>query len=149
MELSNGEVKDVDVLIQATGRHPQPSYLPADIEVNAQGQVESDGYLRVNGHPGVWAVGDVSSVSPGGLLFMETMVPCLVQNVQVELKGGEEGGMKAHKPITVKETQLVPVGPGDGVGSLFGWGAPGWLVKQIKGKHYRFFDAESRLMGKR
>ncbi len=63
MELSNGEIRDVDVLLIATGRTPNGDQLGLEA---AGVEVDDDGYVVVDEHqrttaPGVWALGDVSS----------------------------------------------------------------------------------------
>ena len=55
--------------------------------------------------------------------------------------------MKPYKPLTTKETQLVPVGPDQGVGAAFGWWLPSMLVKMAKSKTFMFDQALKTVMG--
>ncbi len=63
MELSNGQTRDVDVLLLATGRRPNGDRLALD---TAGVAVDDDGFVVVDEHQrttaaGVWALGDVTS----------------------------------------------------------------------------------------
>ena len=45
------------------------------------------------------------------------------------------------KPLTIKETQFVPIGPNYGVGAAFGWWIPSAVVKMLKSKNMFFPNA--------
>ena len=46
-----------------------------------------------------------------------------------------KGGDRPYKP-NLKETQMVPVGRSKGVGAIFGWKLPSFMVWLIKGRDY-------------
>lgn len=147
VKLSNGETREVDLLLVAVGRKPASEWLPSSIPLNKRGQVECDGYMRVTSQPATWVVGDLASISNMGLIYMQTMLPCISQNVVAELKGKGQEAMKLHKPLTTKEMQLVPTGPEQGVGAMFGWSAPSFMVTMVKGKNMMFPVAMKSVMG--
>ena len=146
ISLSDGSIRIVDLLLVATGRTPASSFLPAHL-LDTHGRVKVDEYLRIPSVKSIYALGDVCSASekPGGILHLETAAPVTVGNVIAEL-GGKEG--KPHKSMTQKEMQLVPVGPGGGVGAIFGWWVPSFMVKQIKSKTFFFPKAMQTVQGK-
>ncbi len=145
--LSDGSTRTIDLLLVATGRIPASSFLPSSI-LNNEGKVIVDEYQRIPNAASAYAVGDVtsSSVNPGGIIHIQTAVPTTAGNIIAELGG--KGMGKVFKPMTTKETQLVPVGPNGGVGAAFGWWVPSFAVKMIKSKNFMFPKAEQTVMGK-
>ena len=143
--MSDGSTRMVDLLLVATGRKAASSILPAHL-LDKQGRVTVDEYMRIPSVKSAYALGDVCSASqkPGGILHLETAAPITAGNIIAEL-GGKEG--KPHKSMTQKEMQLVPVGPGGGVGAIFGWWVPSFVVKQLKSKHFFFPKAMQTVMG--
>ena len=142
--LTDGSTQHVDVLLVATGRVPASSFLPRDL-VNEKGKVIVDDYLRLPSLDSAYSLGDVASVSPGGLFAMFNMVPTGVANVVAELGGKGKG--KEWKMFTDKETQIVPIGPNGGVGAMFGWWAPSFLVRLLKARDFMFGRAPKYLNG--
>ena len=129
--LSDGSTRTVDMLLVATGRKPASSYLPSSL-LDDQGRVICDAYTRVPSLKNVWVTGDLAQNSPGGILYIQFASPTTVGNIVAELGG--KGKIKEYKPLTTKETQLVPVGPDYGVGAAFGWWIPSAVVRMVKGK---------------
>ncbi|KAG8530033.1 uncharacterized protein KY384_005515 [Bacidia gigantensis] len=141
---SDGSTRTVDILIVATGRSPASSFLPKSL-LDASGKVKTDDFTRIPGVDSAYALGDIASISPGGLVAMMTMVGTTYGNVIAELSGKGKG--KGWKPLTTKEMQLVPVGPNGGVGAAFGWWLPSFAVKMIKSKTFMFDRAEKWALG--
>lgn len=143
---SDGSTRTFDLLLMATGRTPASSFLPSSF-LDAQGKVTVDGHLRIPSLASAYALGDVCSASaaPGGIIHITTAAPATSSNIIAELGGKGEG--KPHKPMTTKETQFVPIGPQYGVGALFGWWAPSFMIKMIKGKDFMFPKAMKTVDG--
>ena len=144
IKFDNGDTKTVDVLIVATGRRPYAPYLPSSFKLNKEGRIESDGYFLATGLQSVYAAGDMSGLGQGGLVFANFAHPILIGNIIAGLSG--KGPGKEYKPMT-KDTQLIPLGPNDGVGVLFGWRLPALMVKMLKSKNYMFPKAMETVMG--
>lgn len=142
--LSDGSTQQIDVLLVATGRVPAASFLPGDF-VNDKGKVITDDHLRLPSIESAYSLGDVASVSPGGLFAMFNMVPTAVANIVAELGGKGKG--KEWKLFTDKETQIVPIGPNGGVGAMFGWWAPSFVVRLLKARDFMFGRASKYLNG--
>lgn len=139
IKLDNGETMTADVYIPATGVKPNTEFLPAELK-------QSNGYVKTNPQtlrvddagPRVYAVGDVAGVDKGGHLNMFNTIPVFGANMNHDLFADAKVGTVAEKQYHFKETetQLVPVGMKTGVGAFNGWGLPGFMVKQVKGKDY-------------
>ena len=132
--LESGESLTADVYIPATGAKPNTDYLPKAL-LNDAGYVESDaGTLRVSkAGERVYVVGDVGAYTRGGVMDCYAAVPVLGNNLAVDL--GVRIGEKKHK-ADESETQIVPVGSKQGLGAFKGFGMPGFVIKQMKGKDY-------------
>lgn len=161
LALDDGTTRTTDLFIDATGAKPNTSFLPP-AWLNANGYVQTDvRTLRATAAgPHVYAVGDVASYSLGSLFDVNNAIAPLASSVLVDLSSsssssGMGGGsaavakkkQKIHKQSETM-TQLVPIGPGGGVGLLFGWRVPSWLVWAAKGRSYFFWMAEGVVRGK-
>ena len=139
VRLDNGETLTTDVYIPATGVKPNTEFLPTELK-------QSNGYVKTNKQtlrvdeagPRVYAVGDVAGVDKGGMLNMYNTIPVFGANFNHDLFAEAKVGSVAEKTYHFKdaESQLVPIGIKTGVGAFNGWGMPGFMVKQIKGKDY-------------
>lgn len=136
IKFDDGNTKAVDILIVATGRRANAPFLPSTIPTDSKGRIETDKSMRVPSQRAIWAVGDISSQSDGTVMHIQFALPTIAGNIVADLTG--KGKVKDFKPMTTKEMQLVPIGPQDGVGAMFGWKVPGFVVKMIKGKDYMF-----------
>lgn len=144
--LSDGSTRTIDILLVATGRVPASSFLPASL-LNDEGKVIVDEYQRLPSATSAYAVGDVttSSANPGGIIHLQTAIPTTAGNIIAELGGKGKG--KVFKPMTTKETQFVPVGPKAGVGAVFGWWAPSFMITMVKSKTFMFEKAMQTVKG--
>jgi hypothetical protein len=111
---------------------------------------------------GVYTVGDVVAGSANTAIELDAMVVTATSAFAVDfarkvigvsaeppknngllgsLLGLFFGGKKDAPPALaefkpMKDTILIPVGPGGGVGQIMGWKAPSFLVKQAKAKKF-------------
>jgi NADH dehydrogenase FAD-containing subunit len=147
--LSNGETKDADLYIPATGVKPNTEFLPKTL-LTEKGYVDMNTTtLRVEkAGDRVYAVGDCGSYTRGGVMDIYDAVPVVLTNVKRDLlyaEGGAKGQDRPYKP-NLKETQLVPIGRSKGVGAVFGWKLPSLMVWMIKGRDY-FASTNPDLVG--
>ena len=113
--------------------------------------------LRVTSEAGplVYALGDLTSFTMGGIPEIQLEVPVLASNMKRDLLAAHSGGLSA-KPkgedrVYVPERhelQVVPVGRGGGVGAAWGWRVPSWAVWLIKGRDYMVGTANDKVYGK-
>lgn len=81
VHLPGGEVVEAGVVVLAAGLAPNPVVAALDLPKD-RGRVKTDGCMRVEGHPGVWAVGDCAAVpGPDGKPY-----PTLAQHALREAK---------------------------------------------------------------
>lgn len=155
MVLENGKELHADVYIPAMGYSPLTSYVPSHL-LNAKGAVETnEKTLRVDkAGPRVYAMGDVTSFSRGGILEIMDETPVLGTNIKRDLlaahKDGNAKPTGADRIYTpnLTETQVVPVGQSKGVGAAFGWRLPSWAVWLIKGRDFMTAGGKDRIYGK-
>ncbi|KAF8848095.1 FAD/NAD(P)-binding domain-containing protein [Acephala macrosclerotiorum] len=129
LTLSSGEKVVTDLYLPTVGLTPNSSYIPADL-LNGNGFVIVDEYLRVKGHPDVWAVGDVSAVQRPQLVNAMKQVAHAAKNIGLAIKG---------QNLVVYKTGggdmlAVPVGRKSGTGHMGNWKLPGFMINMVKGK---------------
>ena len=61
-ELADGSVVPAATVVWTAGVRPQPLAAGLGLPLDERGRVPVDEHLRVPGHPGVWALGDVAAV---------------------------------------------------------------------------------------
>ncbi|KAI4286449.1 MAG: hypothetical protein L6R35_004302 [Caloplaca aegaea] len=135
--LSDGTSRTVDIYIDATGVRPNSAFLPRSW-LTEKGYVITKDNTSLHGPAdGVYAIGDVAGYSLGGALDIIDAVRPLCSTIFADLAGPNAGGVKPQRfKQTVTETQLVPIGPKGGVGSVFGWQIPSFVVWAIKSRDY-------------
>jgi NADH dehydrogenase FAD-containing subunit len=134
--LSDGSKRTVDVYIDATGGSPNTSFLPASWLDGRKRVLTTTADLRTP-TPNVYALGDVASFSKGSVPDSIWTVPALGYSIFSDLTGGKVQGLKEKKYKQIEASMgIVPIGPKGGVGVLFGWRIPGWLVWLIKSRSF-------------
>ncbi|CAO1597546.1 hypothetical protein XANCAGTX0491_001353 [Xanthoria calcicola] len=135
LDNDDGDVKVVDLYIDATGIRPNTAFLPKSWLTEKNYVITRDTTSLRGPVDGVYAIGDVAGYSLGGALDIVDAVRPLCATVLQDLSKGKVGKALPFKQ-SVTETQLVPVGPKGGVGSLFGWRVPSLVVWGIKSRDY-------------
>jgi NADH dehydrogenase FAD-containing subunit len=114
---------DADAVLWAIGRvRPNTGWLPAEL-LDENGFVRVGPDLRVPGHPGVFAIGDVAATDPLRSSARNRADRLLARNVRAELAGEPLG---AYLP------------PGRRWGSVFGPQRDGLTVFAPSGQSFRF-----------
>ncbi|KAI4170903.1 MAG: hypothetical protein LQ343_004667 [Gyalolechia ehrenbergii] len=148
VELSDGTSRTVDVYINATGIRPNSGFLPKNW-LTERGYVITRDNTSLRGPiDGVYAVGDVAGYSLGGALDIFDAVRPLCSTIFVDLAGPNAGNHKAQAfKQSVTETQVVPIGPKGGVGSVYGWRVPSFFVWLIKSRDFMVGMAPETVTG--
>ena len=159
LKLSNGETRNVDLYLDATGMRPNTGFLPADW-LDERGRVIVDGGLLRGTVPSmdgrVYALGDVGSYSSMGIMDVMFGTKPVVRSLGADLvktlaedkqKGAKGKPFEPAKFWTMRDSQFVPVGSKVGVGQILGWGLPSFAVTMFKGKNYMIPQAASRMDG--
>ncbi|KAL8798910.1 MAG: hypothetical protein Q9182_006282 [Xanthomendoza sp. 2 TL-2023] len=135
VRLSDGTSRTVDIYIPATGIRPNTAFLPKSW-LTDRGYVITRDTTSLRGPiDNVYAIGDVAGYSLGGALDIIDAVRPLCSTILTDLSGGIVGKPVPFKQ-TVTETQIVPIGPSGGVGSVFGWRVPSFVVWGFKSRDY-------------
>ncbi|RMZ92260.1 hypothetical protein DV736_g471, partial [Chaetothyriales sp. CBS 134916] len=150
LKLSDGSSATVDAYIEATGDKPNSSFVPADW-LNERGQVKTDPHtlrLDVPGVTNVYVYGSVASYSNGSITDVMLAKKAILETLRNDLSGGEPGPRTKtiYKKIT-SDIQLVPIGSQQGVGVVFGWKIPSFIVKMGKAKDFMINNAVKAVEG--
>ncbi|KAL1961102.1 hypothetical protein VTO42DRAFT_3047 [Malbranchea cinnamomea] len=141
LELDDGSTKTVDVYINTTGGKPNTGFLPPSwLDDKKKIAVDATTLRATKAPAGVYGIGDVASYSRGGLMDTKLPIPALGYSIWHDLRESAPAGVtplkqKTYSQIT-KDMQIVPIGPGGGVGSLFDWRIPSWMVWLIKSRTF-------------
>ncbi|GAA99566.1 uncharacterized protein L969DRAFT_86824 [Mixia osmundae IAM 14324] len=141
VHFDDGSSRSFDYVIDATGRLPNTSFIPAKA-LNAKKAIIVDDFFRVPAlGERVYAIGDATR--DAGLVALMSTAPVLIGTIKHDFGGG-----KAPKPYKgPMNMMLVPIGPNGGVGHAFGWNMPSFLVKQAKAKGFFWEKFEPALLG--
>lgn len=147
LELSDNTTQAVDVYIDATGGRPNSSFLPASW-LNEHGYVITDGQTLRTPTKGVYAIGDVASYSAGGVMDVMYAMRPLCSSILIDLSGTSQAPPKQLQYKPMKQTQMVPIGPKGGVGSIMGWKIPSLMVWMVKSRTYMVDKIPGTIEGK-
>jgi NADH dehydrogenase FAD-containing subunit len=149
--LAKGEALEADFYVPAYGVEPNSSWLPSNL-LDEKKYVQTAPTLRVvnAAGPRVYALGDVASYSRNTGLDVINSLPVLAVNMKRDLLSFDSSHPDA-KPKgkdrvyiqDTRETMVVPLGTGGGVGVAFGWKLPSWVAWYLKGRD--FFVAQAGL----
>ena len=165
LSLDNGEKMTVDVYIEATGDKPNSKFVPP-AWLNEKGYVLTDPKtlrLAVPGVTGVYCIGTVASYSDGSILDTKFAYPAVCESIKLDLQGQGESSYhffcslltfpepgprtkKIYKKITA-DMQFVPIGKSQGVGVVFGYKIPSFMVKMAKSKDFMIGNAPKLVQG--
>ncbi|KAJ5203783.1 uncharacterized protein N7498_004662 [Penicillium cinerascens] len=130
--LSDGRVLEADIYIPATGTTPSIGFLDRSLLVSDGRMDANKGTLRVEkAGERVYAIGDVASYARAAVHAILSAIPALCANVRRDLLLAEWIVPDWDDHVFVedtRETRLVPIGQGWGVGAAMGWQLPGFFV---------------------
>lgn len=131
--LDDGSAKTFDVYIPSYGNSANSSYVD-DEYLDEQGWILVDANLRVKGQPDVIAFGDIASISDRTIVDIKmSQTKPFVQTVK---KNIFKRDVKLTPHARTKTTQLVPISKSGGIGVIFGYSVPNFLVRQLKSKDF-------------
>jgi NADH dehydrogenase FAD-containing subunit len=150
LKLSNGETKTVDLYIDATGDKPNTKFVPQEW-LDERNKVKVDPHtlrLDVPGVTGVYGFGSVGSYSNGAAFDVKFALPALQETLRSDLSGTAPAPRtnKIYKKMAT-DMMMVPIGPQQGVGVVFGWKVPSFLVKMAKSKDFMIGQAIKTVEG--
>lgn len=131
--LDNGEVKRFDVVIESTKEIPYSQFVPTSSQDEA-GYVVADKHMIVKGTKNVVALGDVLAGSGKTIVDIRLSQLGVYTDTMRYLLGLSPSPFKEYKATT--NTIFVPISYAGGVGLLFGWVVPNFVVKFLKSKTF-------------
>ena len=152
LAFTDGSTRTVDLYIDATGGTPNTGFLPVSWLDGSKRVITDETTLRAtNAIEGVYAVGDVASFSNAGIPDAVWPIGALGYSIWSDLhkSAAQSGTVKSDAPglkekkykQVKKDMSIVPIGPSGGVGSVFGWGVPSWLVWLVKSRTFMLDNA--------
>lgn len=157
--LGDGKAIDADLYIPATGTTPNNGFISDKSLLAADGRVETNpSTLRVDcagPNAKIYAIGDASSYARPAIHSILSAVPVLCTSMKhdllhegSQLKDASSGG--GHVFVEDRrETQLVPIGRGKGVGVAMGFELPSFFVWLLKGRDYWLWTTGNLWNGKK
>jgi NADH dehydrogenase FAD-containing subunit len=168
VKLSDGSSETPDVFINATGaRKMNTEWLPSAWLDKDRKVATRDAYFRVKGDgpsaQGVYVVGDVAQGTTASAIELDAMVPVVASSIAIDITGslGTSDGLlgwllsfvktPASRQIEYKPMNaiVIPIGPNGGVGNVFGWNMPSFMVKKGKSEKYLMELVEPLITGKK
>lgn len=130
---ADGSSETFDFYLPTYGVYPNSDFIDSKY-LDDNGYLVVDKNLAVRGHPEVIALGDVASITENTIVdikFQQTKV--FTHTVKKTIFKKE---VKSVEYSRGKTTTLIPISKNGGVGVIFGWSVPSFLVKQIKSKDF-------------
>jgi apoptosis-inducing factor 2 len=138
----DGTVLSADLYIPATGTVPNTAFIPPTLLASDCRVETNPSTLRVDqAGPRIYALGDASNAARPAIHLVLDAIAILAANIKQDLllASGMDQSVVGADHIFVedtRETQLVPIGRGWGVGAAMGFRLPSFLVWLIKGRDY-------------
>lgn len=153
--LSDSTTLFTDLYIPSIGITPLTSYIPSHL-LDSRGRVlATESTLRAPdaAGPRVYALGDITSFTRGGIPEIQLEVPVLASNMQRDILAAHDGlevqGKDRIYVPELRELQLVPVGRQGGVGAIWGWRVPSWAVWLIKARDFMVGAGREKVFGEK
>ncbi len=142
---STGRTITADIWFRCNGLRPVSDYLGGGLsgDRTADGWIEVNRYLQVEGQENVFAIGDCSTIDLKTAARAGRQAELVVANIRALTEGGE---LQAYEPPPT--AIVIPLGPGGGASELPGMDeiAGAETTSSIKGEHM-FLDRYKELFG--
>lgn len=142
LTLGNGSEIQFDLVFDTRGVYPNSSFIPSVI-LDEKGYIITDEYLRVQGHPNVIALGDIVSERPDTLIDLIYVQMATFKATVSNVIFKENNSMlrlSSPKPMII-----IPISKRGGVGELYGWKVPSFVVKFLKSKDFMISNGRKSL----
>mmetsp|Transcript_7267 Transcript_7267/g.9203 ORF Transcript_7267/g.9203 Transcript_7267/m.9203 type:complete len:371 (-) Transcript_7267:35-1147(-) len=139
----DGSSENTDVIIPVYGLTPNSEYLDKKY-LDSNGYLKTDKYFRVEGHHNVLGLGDILSIGENTIVNLTYAQKATFESVvDLEFFDNKNAKLKLYSPI--KTTILVPISKNGGIGLVFGWSVPNFLVRILKAKDFMIPKASEGL----
>lgn len=139
----DGSTDEADVVIPVIGVVPNSKFLNKQYLDDA-GYLKTDDNFRVEDHHNVLGLGDILSIAESTSANIKLAQEKTFQAVvDLIIFGNKESKLKPYTGM--KQTAIVPISRKGGVGVVFGWGIPNFLVRYLKAKDFMISKAGDSL----
>lgn len=144
LKFKNGTQETTDCYVNTTGVIPNTGYLDPSY-LDKTGRAVVDQNLHLKGHSNIYVIGDIVS---GGDSTLIDAANVQYPTLTAALKHDIVDSSSDYKPYSKsdKVTIMVPISSQGGIGLVFGWGVPSFMVKMIKAKDFMISKAASYLV---
>lgn len=158
VHLEDGTSLQADIYIPATGTTPNTDFITDRFLLAPDGRVNTNtSSLRVDAAgrgARVYAIGDASTFARPAVHSILSAVPVLCANMRRDLlrAAGESLASLGEDQVfqeDKRETQMVALGQGKGVGAAMGYQLPSFLVWLVKGRDYWLWTTGDLWSGKK
>ncbi|CUS25215.1 LAQU0S37e00122g1_1 [Lachancea quebecensis] len=133
VSFSDGTTEIADLVIPAYGVIPNTECINQEF-LDAHGYLVTDENLKVKAYPNVLALGDVVSGRPCTIVDLDQVQVPTFRSAAYSIISEQK---QATKPLkTTPNIGLVPISRKGGVGIIFGWALPSFLVRFLKSKDF-------------
>ncbi|KAI5950471.1 hypothetical protein KGF57_004286 [Candida theae] len=133
--LEDGTTRDFDVILEAYKLLPNTEYLPQEV-LDKRSYVITDEFFRLRDHHEVICLGDILALGQQSLVDLTyNQKPVFTKTVSCEVFGDSSVKLAPYVKPT-KATVLVPIGRDGGVGAVFGFSIPSFVVWLAKSRNF-------------
>jgi hypothetical protein len=129
----NGKKKSYDLIISAIGVTPNTDFLPKEM-LDDRGYLKTDQHFVNETHPNVMGYGEVLSVTDYSAFSIMYKQPKVLGKTIQNFVLGQDVTLSSFSKGAV--SILVPIGKNNGVGYLYGYRLPTFVVKFMKSRDY-------------
>jgi NADH dehydrogenase FAD-containing subunit len=141
IQFDNGSTEIFDVYIDASGVVPNSEFLPKSV-LNDKGYLVTDRHFRVRCYENVIGFGDILALGNNTIGDLKLAQIAVFDASVKKYIFNQSVKVKDYSPLSGVSI-FVPVSRNGGVGVLFGWGVPNFLVRKLKAKDFGIPKAES------
>lgn len=136
--LSNNNIVEADLVIETIGEIPNSEFIDKSY-LDDSGYLKTDQHFRVEGHHEVIGLGDILSIGERSLTNLKfCQLSVFSSAVNHEIFNHSDTLIPYKKG---RKTIIIPISRNGGVGVLFGWQIPNFLVWLVKARDYMISSA--------
>ncbi|CAH2353799.1 putative oxidoreductase Ptalp [[Candida] railenensis] len=133
ISFDDGSTEKFDLYIPSYGLYPNSSFIDSKY-LNDSGYLVVNENLVVEGHPEVIGFGDIASITEKTVVDIKlSQTKPFTQTVKKNIFN-QDVSLLAY--ARGKTTTLIPISKKGGIGLMFGWSVPNFLVKSLKAKDF-------------
>lgn len=134
--LSDGTKKEYSLIIPAFKHTPNTEFLP-DSVLSTSGYVYTDGHLRLTQYHNVIVLGDILEMAMSSVVdLMYSQKTVFEATVDLEIFEQKSVQLREYQKCDTSYRFVVPLGKDGGIGAMFGFPLPNFVVRFAKARNY-------------